>query len=117
MFPKISREIDNWDPRRDETLLHTWLHPWLPVLSDKMESLFIQIRHKFSTILRDWNPLDTKMHEQLSPWRQVFTAKDWDNMMLTMVFPRLQELMESFIVNPRDQDIGNLFHFYFSHGP
>jgi hypothetical protein len=33
LIPKLHHAIDDWDPRRDPVGVHTWLHPWLPLMS------------------------------------------------------------------------------------
>jgi len=33
ILPRLKKEVDNWDPKREPIPIHAWIHPWLPVLS------------------------------------------------------------------------------------
>lgn len=33
LMPKIQAEVDSWDPTTDTVPIHSWIHPWLPILS------------------------------------------------------------------------------------
>ena len=30
----IQHEVDNWDPTTDTMPIHSWIHPWLPIMSE-----------------------------------------------------------------------------------
>jgi tuftelin-interacting protein 11 len=70
-MPKLTREVENWDPRTDTVPIHAWLHPWLPLLGARMEPLFPPIRNKLAACLRDWHAADPSAHAMLVPWINV----------------------------------------------
>ena len=33
LLPKLSTEVENWDPTSDTVPLDSWIHPWLTIMS------------------------------------------------------------------------------------
>lgn len=33
VLPKLTLEVEEWNPLTDTVPIHTWIHPWLPLLS------------------------------------------------------------------------------------
>lgn len=33
ILPKLTEEVENWNPVTDTVPIHTWIHPWLPLMS------------------------------------------------------------------------------------
>lgn len=52
VLPRIKESVNAWNPRESKTMLHTWIHPWLPRMARQLESLHEQIRFKFSEALK-----------------------------------------------------------------
>lgn len=52
-------------------MIHTWLHPWLPLLGPQIEGLFPSIRHKLSLALQSWHPSDGSAISTLEPWARL----------------------------------------------
>lgn len=71
IMPKLTREVDHWNPRVDTMPIHAWVHPWLPVLGARMDSLYAPIRTKIASALRDWNAIDPSAYMILAPWQNV----------------------------------------------
>ncbi len=71
IMPKITREVDYWNPNTDTQMIHQWLHPWLPLLGERMEPLYLTIRHKFRSSLQRWDPIDTSAFDIIEPWKNV----------------------------------------------
>ncbi|ORX95891.1 TFP11-domain-containing protein [Basidiobolus meristosporus CBS 931.73] len=106
ILPKLKREIEQWDPRKDTEMIHHWLHPWLPLLGDRLEALYTAIRHKFIIILREWHPSEAGAHALLKPWMYVFNDTDFRALLSKAILPKLkQTLRTEFVVNPRQQDL------------
>lgn len=80
--PKLTRAVNDWNPRRDPVPIHAWLHPWLPLLGNAMEPLYAPIRHKLSAALRAWKPRDPSAHAILQPWKQVFDSGSMDALVM-----------------------------------
>ncbi|KAK9761265.1 hypothetical protein K7432_013958 [Basidiobolus ranarum] len=106
IIPKLMREIENWDPRKDTEMIHYWLHPWLPLLGNRLGALYSTIRHKFIIILREWHPSEAGAHALLEPWKYVFNESDFRTLLSKAILPKLkQTLRTEFVVNPRQQDL------------
>ncbi|KAF8940270.1 GC-rich sequence DNA-binding factor-like protein-domain-containing protein [Dissophora ornata] len=106
ILPKLHKEVEQWSPR-DSPMLHTWIHPWLPVLGESRldQELFGDIRRKLGLGLTSWNVLDPSALRVLEPWRGVFEASDMEVLLLKSVLPKLVEGLQMFEINPRNQQI------------
>ncbi|KAI1320719.1 hypothetical protein EDD11_010253 [Mortierella claussenii] len=106
ILPKLQKEVEVWSPR-DSLMLHTWIHPWLPVLGQSLmdQELFGTIRRKLASGLKNWNVLDPSALRVLEPWKDVFEDTDMELLLLKSVLPKLVEGLQMFEINPRDQKI------------
>ncbi|KAG0355706.1 hypothetical protein BG005_005354 [Podila minutissima] len=106
VMPKLQKEVEQWSPR-DSLMLHTWVHPWLPIVGEARleQELFGDIRRKLASGLSAWTVLDPSALRVLEPWRSVFDPIDMELLLLKSVLPKLVEGMKQFEINPRDQKI------------
>ena len=108
LIPKIRAEIESWNPKKDTTLLHVWLFPWLPVIRDKFElgGVWELVRMKMTASLADWHPSDDRALIMLTPWKQVFTQTEMESLVSRTILPKLVALLRAeFTVNPAAQDL------------
>ncbi|EJD07266.1 TFP11-domain-containing protein [Fomitiporia mediterranea MF3/22] len=105
ILPKVSSAISNWSPRRSEISLQAIVFPWLPHVGLRMEMFVDDARRKVKSMLRSWTPSEGVPKDFL-PWKEIFNAKDWEDMLLKYVVPKLGALLrDEFRINPRNQDM------------
>ena len=98
--------MDVWDPRKDPQPIHLWLHPWLPQLGDRMQPLYVGIRHKLASVLEQWHPSDPSANAVLLPWRDVFRDVDMETLLARSILPKLVVALRDFHINPANQQMG-----------
>ncbi|KAJ8263510.1 hypothetical protein COCON_G00159670 [Conger conger] len=90
IFPRLQREVENWNPLTDTVPIHSWLHPWLPLLQARLEPLYPPIRSKLAHALQRWHPSDGSARLILQPWKEVFTPGAWEAFMVKNIVPKLE---------------------------
>ncbi|ETE71201.1 Tuftelin-interacting protein 11, partial [Ophiophagus hannah] len=91
IFPKLQKEVENWNPLTDTVPIHSWIHPWLPLMQARLEPLYSPIRNKLSNALQKWHPSDSSAKLILQPWKEVFTPGSWEAFMVKNIVPKLGE--------------------------
>lgn len=85
IMPKLTREVNSWNPNSDTQMIHQWLHPWLPLLRERMEPLHLTIRQKFRSSLQRWDPIDTSAFDIIEPWNNVCTRVYSDLIIMNII--------------------------------
>ncbi|CAB1322050.1 unnamed protein product [Coregonus sp. 'balchen'] len=105
IFPRLQREVDSWNPLTDTVPIHSWLHPWLPLLQSRLEPLYPPIRSKLANALQRWHPSDGSARLILQPWRDVFTPGAWEAFMVKNIIPKLALCLGELLINPHQQQM------------
>uniref|UniRef100_A0AAY4D109 Tuftelin-interacting protein 11 n=1 Tax=Denticeps clupeoides TaxID=299321 RepID=A0AAY4D109_9TELE len=105
VLPKLQREVENWNPLTDTVPIHSWLHPWLPLLLNRLEPLYPPIRSKLANALQRWHPSDSSARLILQPWKDVFTPGAWEAFMVKNIVPKLALCLGEMVINPHQQHL------------
>lgn len=105
LVPRLQREVDAWNPLTDTVPIHAWLHPWLPLLGDRLEPLYAPIRHKLASALTGWHPSDPSAKLMLQPWATVFKPGVMDAFLVKNIVPKLALALQEYVINPLQQDL------------
>ncbi|XP_071831039.1 tuftelin-interacting protein 11-like [Apostichopus japonicus] len=105
IMPRLVKEVEDWDPLTDVVPIHSWIHPWLPLLGDKLEPVYAPIRQKFGNALTGWHPSDSSAKTILTPWKAVFSQGTMDAFILRNIVPKLAICLQEFSINPYQQHL------------
>ncbi|KAK9233935.1 GC-rich sequence DNA-binding factor-like protein-domain-containing protein [Lipomyces kononenkoae] len=108
VLPRLQSAVSDWNPRkRHSSQPHQWIFPWMPLLGDHLKTVIGDVRHKFSSVMRDWDVAKGGI-DGLDAWSEVF-GKDLDAMVMRHIYPKLVALLRAeFQVNPADQNLDAL---------
>ncbi|XP_063872751.1 tuftelin-interacting protein 11-like isoform X1 [Scylla paramamosain] len=105
ILPRITRAVQNWNPLQDTVPIHTWLHPWLPLLVDNLQSVYPVIRQKLSAALVHWHPNDRSAKMVLQPWKRVFSDISMTTLLQTNIQPKLESALLEMAITPHNQNL------------
>ena len=114
IIPSLQKEVEEWNPLTDTVPIHSWLHPWLPLMGDRsLEHIYDPIRHKLSTALTNWHPSDSSAKLILEPWKGVFSAGAMEAFLNINIVPKLELALQTLIINPHQQCL-DVWHWVMS---
>ncbi|XP_046846613.1 tuftelin-interacting protein 11-like [Xenia sp. Carnegie-2017] len=105
LLPRLQAAVEAWNPLIDPLPIHSWIHPWLPLMGDRLEILYVPIRHKLSVALTNWHPSDPSAKLIIEPWIQVFSKGTLDAFVLRSIYPKLSLCLSEFVINPHQQHL------------
>lgn len=105
VLPRLTRAVHEWNPLVDAVPIHTWLHPWLPHLSDHMHAIYPVIRQKLTSALVHWHPSDRSAKLVLTPWVGVFSEVSLNALLQSSIQPPLEKVVSELTINPHAQNL------------
>ena len=103
VLPRLQKEVDEWNPLTDTMPIHSWIHPWLPLMGDRLETLYAPIRHKLANALNNWHPSDPSAFMILKPWKDVFQKGHMEAFLVKHIATKLALCLQEFVINPHQQ--------------
>ncbi|XP_054276836.1 tuftelin-interacting protein 11-like [Macrosteles quadrilineatus] len=108
ILPRLHQEVEEWNPLTDTIPIHTWIHPWLPLLGKYLNTtIFPMIRHKLAAALVSWHPSDCSARLMLRPWVGAFSKGEMDAFLINNIVPKLHLTLQEFVINPHQQHLDN----------
>ncbi|KAI8900370.1 GC-rich sequence DNA-binding factor-like protein-domain-containing protein [Globomyces pollinis-pini] len=106
IIPKLEGRLETWD-FKDGYHIHTWLFPWLPILGERMDDLWVTTRQLLQSYLtKNWTPDDPIGLKIVSCWADVFGEYELQLLLTRSILPKLIEhLQTNFKINPASQDL------------
>jgi tuftelin-interacting protein 11 len=101
VLPRLSREVEAWDPRRDPVPVYSWLQPWAPLLGPDLASLYPPVRFKLASCLQAWQPSDPSALAMIKPWRTVWSQTDLAVFLSRNIVPKLTQAVKDMSIDPR----------------
>ncbi|CAL1280519.1 unnamed protein product [Larinioides sclopetarius] len=105
VLPRLQKEVEAWNPLTDTLPVHSWLHPWLPLMGSRLEPLYAPIRQKLSSALVNWHPSDCSAKLILEPWKSVFSQGVMDAFVINNIIPKLAMALQAYVINPHQQHL------------
>ncbi|KAL1481145.1 hypothetical protein MTO96_050427, partial [Rhipicephalus appendiculatus] len=102
---KLQTEVEAWNPLTDTMPIHSWLHPWLPLMGLRLEPLYPPIRLKLANALSAWHPSDGSAKLILEPWRGVFSQGTLEAFVVANILPKLALALQAMPINPHQQHL------------
>ncbi|XP_065581425.1 tuftelin-interacting protein 11-like isoform X2 [Artemia franciscana] len=103
ILPKIQSEVDTWNPLTDTIPIHSWVHPWIPLLGQNLDIVYPTIRQKLGYALINWHPSDKSARLVLEPWLTVFPKAHMDAFLIKHIVPKLAKELNAMTINPQSQ--------------
>ena len=72
----------------------------------RLEVLYPIIRGKLGSALANWHPSDRSAKLILQPWLKAWGKGTTEAFLLRHIVPKLQVVLEEFVINPQQQQLG-----------
>ncbi|KAF9594479.1 hypothetical protein IFM89_031597 [Coptis chinensis] len=122
VMPKLLCAVETCDPLKEDVSIHLWVHPWIPLLGKKLESLYRTVLFKLGTAIRGLkNPSESVVsaylkptdvfayarlsYAKISPWKTVFGPASWEHLIERYVVQKLASTLQEFQVMPSIQEV------------
>lgn len=117
LLPRITREVEEWEPSKDPIPIDQWTLPWGATLLDVevshtdidflFEPIYDIIRHKLARALGPWQPsaTDNSVLQMMKLWKDVFTPTAFQNFIESNIVRKLEMMMGTVRVNPLCQSL------------
>ncbi|XP_045473883.1 tuftelin-interacting protein 11 [Harmonia axyridis] len=108
IVPRLKEEVESWDPMTDTVPIHTWIHPWIPLIDTRLQdTIYPIIQDKLGAALTNWHPSDRSAKFMLQPWKRVLPEGAFIAFLIKHIVPKLQMCMQSLVISPLEQHLDN----------
>ena len=110
MIPRLQTELDAWNPVTDVVPVHSWIHPWLPLMGERLQPLYVTIRAKLANCLVNWDPTDRSAKLIIEPWRDVFAKGEMEAFLIKAICPKLKMALHLMPIDSSNTGIGEVYN-------
>jgi tuftelin-interacting protein 11 len=98
LLRRIWSDIEAWNPKTDPAAIHTWIHPWIPRLGDKLSlcSVVLEILPKAFV---HWEPSDESARSLIMAWIPFVTKWCIEHFVVENILPNLRRALSMWTVH------------------
>jgi tuftelin-interacting protein 11 len=98
LLRRIWSDIEAWNPKTNPAPFHTWIHPWIPLLGDKLPLCFV-VSEILPRALVGWEPSDGSARSLLMAWMPFVPKWSIEHFVVENILPKLRKALSMWAVH------------------